>query len=176
MSQYDNSEDEVDSNATESSVEDADEAASEISEHDISDHEEEEVDAWNRIQDQAIERHHQEFETLVQDYKQTGDNDEVAEARANNDMLPKYRKELREVLFQELKWMHQLKGDPTYKKLMATKKSLMDEEDYDWEEATELAIHKRKFLLNKLFDKVEIPKQTTTTKNDRFHPYIKKYH
>ena len=175
MSHHSHSEDEVNSD-TESSVghHDTDEDTSEISENETS-NEEEEVDAWNRIQDEAIERHRHEFETLVENYKQNGDNDEVAEARANNDLLSTYRKELREVLFEELKWMHQLKGDPTYKKLMATKRSLMDEEDYDWYEATELAIHKRKFLLNKLFAKVEIPKQKST-KNDRFHPYIKKYY
>ncbi|KXJ10412.1 hypothetical protein AC249_AIPGENE19583 [Exaiptasia diaphana] len=134
--------------------------------------EQEDIDVWARIQHQAMDRYQQEYEVLVQKYKQNGDSNQAAEIRANNALLPSYRKELREVLFDELKWMHLFKRDPIYKKIKDTQKNLMDMEGYDWEEATHSAIHQRKFLLNKLFAKEEVPKQSV---NERFHPYSRKF-
>ena len=58
---------------------------------------------------------------------------------------------------------------------MAAKRNLMYVEDYGWEEATESAIHQRKFLLNKLFVKQYVPKQSLTG-NERFHPYTRKFY
>ena len=72
-----------------------------------------------------------------------------------------------------MKWMHQMKKDPDYKKVVDTRKSLIDMEGYSWEEATESAIHQRKFLLNKLFSKQEVPEQSVvnyqTFKRPRFY-------
>jgi hypothetical protein len=53
---------------------------------------------------------------LVQKYKKNGDGDEVAKVKAGNALVPYFRKELREVLFEHLKWMHNLKKNPIYKK------------------------------------------------------------
>ena len=49
------------------------------------------------------------------------------------------------------------KKDPTFKKVMETQKERKDSEGYDWLESTELAIDKRKFLLNRLYEKQPIP-------------------
>ena len=40
---------------------------------------------------------------------------------------------------------------------METQKELIDTEGFDWLESTELAIDKRKFLLNRLYQKQPIP-------------------
>ena len=53
--------------------------------------------------------------------------------------------------------MHELKKDPYYRKVMKTRNDLIDTGDYDSREATEAAIHNRKFLLNRLFDEEPIP-------------------
>ena len=50
-----------------------------------------------------------------------------------------------------------MKKDPTFKKVMETQKELKDTEAFDWLESTELAIDKRKFLLNRLYEKQPIP-------------------
>ena len=42
-------------------------------------------------------------------------------------------------------------------KVMETRQVLKDTEGYDWLESTELAIDKRKFLLNRLFVKQTVP-------------------
>ena len=45
----------------------------------------------------------------------------------------------------------------TLQKVMETQKDLKDTDGFDWLESTELAIDKRKFLLNRLFVKQPIP-------------------
>ena len=44
-----------------------------------------------------------------------------------------------------------------FRKVMETRQDLKDTEEYDWLESTELAIDKRKFLLNRLFVKQTVP-------------------
>ena len=39
-----------------------------------------------------------------------------------------------------LQWMHAMKKDPTFQKVMETRQDLKDTEGYDWLESTELAI------------------------------------
>ena len=178
MSQSDYNVDEPSIESIEDSDEDSNREDDELESVDSSEEDtakEEELDVWNRMQNKAIEKHQQEWEVLFQRYKQNGESDEVAEAKSSNSLIPVYSKELREILFEELKWIHHLRRDPTYKKIMATKRNLMDVEDYGWEEATESAIHQRKFLLNKLFVKQYVPKQSLTS-NERFHPYTRKFY
>ena len=47
--------------------------------------------------------------------------------------------------------------DPTFKKVMETQKEVKDTEGFEWLESTELAIDKRKFLLNRMYEKQPIP-------------------
>ena len=53
--------------------------------------------------------------------------------------------------------MRAMKKDPTFKKVIETQKELKDTEGFDWLESTELAIDKRKFLPNRLYQKQPIP-------------------
>ena len=53
--------------------------------------------------------------------------------------------------------MRAMKKDPTFKKVMETQTELKDTEAFDWLESTELAIDKRKFLLDRLYQKQLIP-------------------
>ena len=68
-----------------------------------------------------------------------------------------------------------MKKDPTLKKVMETQKELIDTEGFDWLEWTELAINKRKFLLNRLYQKQPIPQdeQASPTMNviELFFPW-----
>ena len=59
--------------------------------------------------------------------------------------------------------MRAMKKDPTFKKVMETQKELKDTEGFDWLESTELAIDKRKFLLNRLYEKQPIPQDEDQT-------------
>ena len=88
--------------------------------------------------------------------KGTEISENVARVKAENALLPVYRKELRKVLLENLQWMRAMKKDPTFKKVIETQKELKDTGGFDWLKSTELAIDKRKFLLNRLYQKQPI--------------------
>ena len=77
----------------------------------------------------------------------------MARIKAENALVPVFIKKLRKVLLENLQWMRAMKKDPTFKKVMETPKELKDTEGFDWLESTELAIDKRKNLLNRLYEK-----------------------
>ena len=101
----------------------------------------------------AQERHEVQQNVLVNEYKRNGDPENVAHPKAQNALLPLYRKELRKVLLEYLQWMRAMKKDYTLQKVMETQKDLKDTDGFDWLESKELAIVKQKFLLNRLFVK-----------------------
>ena len=115
------------------------------------------LEPWSRIFDEAEKRHETQLNALINEYEGNGDSENVALVKAENALLPVYRKELRKVLLENLQWMRAMKKDPTFKKVMETQKELKDTEGFDWLESTELAIDKRKFLLNRLCEKQPIP-------------------
>ena len=56
-----------------------------------------------------------------------------------------------------LQSMRAVKKDPTFQRVIETQREFKDTEGFDWLESTELAIDKRKFLLNRLFVTQSIP-------------------
>ena len=112
---------------------------------------------WLRILDEAEKRHETQLNAFINEYEGNRDSENVARVKAENALLPVYRKELRKVLLENLQWMRAMKKDPTFKKVIETQKELKDTEGFDWLESTELAIDKRKFLLNRLYQKQPIP-------------------
>ena len=97
------------------------------------------------------------WDALINQYEENGASENVARIKTENAFLPVYRKELRKVLLGNLQWMRALEKDPTFKKVMETQKERKDSEGYDWLESTELANDKRKFVLNRLYEKQPIP-------------------
>ena len=119
--------------------------------------EKEQIDPWSRIQDEVFSRYEVKLDALTDEYEQNGDSHNVARVKAENALLPDYRKELRKVLLEYLQWMRAMKKDSTFRKVIQTQQELKDTEGFDWLESTELAIDKRKFLLNRLFVKQPVP-------------------
>ena len=56
-----------------------------------------------------------------------------------------------------------MKKDSSLRKVMETQKELKDTKRFDCLESTELAIDKRKFLLNRLYQKQPIPQDEDHT-------------
>ena len=96
---------------------------------------------------------------MVDEYQRNGDSENVAYLKAQNALLPLYRKELRKktVRVSAVDASDEIKKDYTFQKVMETQKDLKDTDGFDWLESTELAIDKRKLLLNRLFVKQPIP-------------------
>ena len=89
--------------------------------------------------------------------QRNGDSENVAHLKAQNALLPLYRKELRKVLLEYLQWLRARKNDYTFQKVMETQKDLKETDGFDWLESTELAIERRKFLLKRMFVEQPIP-------------------
>ena len=115
------------------------------------------LEPWSRILDEAEKRHETQLNALINEYEGDGDSGNVARIKAVNALVTVYKKELRKVLLENLQWMRAMKKDPTFKKVMETQKEVKDTEGFDWLESAELAIDKRKFLLNRLYEKQPIP-------------------
>ena len=102
-------------------------------------------------------REETQLNALINEYEVNGDSENVARVKAENALLPVYRKELSKVLLEDLQLMRAIKKDPTFKKVMETPKALNNSEGFGWSESIELAIDKRKFLLNRMYEKQPIP-------------------
>ena len=60
----------------------------------------EHLNPWSRILDEAQERHEVQLDALVDEYKSNDDLENVAHLKAQNALLPLYRKELRKSLLE----------------------------------------------------------------------------
>jgi len=109
----------------------------------------EHLESWSRLFYEAEKRQETQLNASINQYEENGDSENVACIKSENALLPVYRIELRKVLLEYLQWMRAIKKDPTFRKLMETQEELKDSE--------ELAIDKRKFLLNRLYEKRPIP-------------------
>ena len=99
----------------------------------------EHLEPWSCIFDEAENRHETQLNALNNQYEENGDSKNVARIKAENAVLPVYRKELRKVLLENLQWMRAMKKDPTLKKVMETQiKELKGSEGFDWLGSTEL--------------------------------------
>ena len=109
----------------------------------------ENLEPWSHIFDEAEKSSESQLNALIHEYEGNGDSENVARIKAENALVPVYRK----VLLKNLQWMRAMKKDPTFKIVIETPKELKDTEGFDWLKSTELAIDKREFLLNRLYEK-----------------------
>ena len=116
----------------------------------------ENLEPSSRFFDEAEKRHETQLKALINEYEGSGGSENVARVKAENALLPVYRNELRKVLLENIQWILAMRKDSTYKTEMESQKELKDSEGFDWLESTELAIDKRKFLLNRLHEKQPI--------------------
>lgn len=97
------------------------------------------------------------YDELVEELMEKGHSEKTAEAMAHNELLGRYRKTLRERVVAQLLYIRKLRKHPIYRKIMSAKRALVDVDDYDEEEAIESAVKRRKFLLNRLIQPMDIP-------------------
>ena len=111
---------------------------------------EEEMDPWIQLIEEAKQRRNIALEEMKESLINTGLDEQSAKDKAFSNMLPKLQKELENIYMERLVWMRQLKKDPVHKKIMHTKEALVENDDFDPEEALEAAVDKRKFLIRRL--------------------------
>ena len=77
--------------------------------------------------------------------------EEVEEELGRDATHKDLQKRVRHLLVDKMEWCHHFRKHPTYKKIMETVRELQDgPEEYDRDEAFSVAVHRRKFLLNRL--------------------------
>ena len=111
---------------------------------------EEEMDPWIPLIEEAKQRRNIALEEMKESLINTGLDEQSAKDKAFSNMLPKLQKELENIYMERLVWMRQLKKDPVHKKIMHRKEALVENDDFDPEEALEAAVDKRKFLIRRL--------------------------
>ena len=111
---------------------------------------EEEMDTWIPLIEEAKQRRNIALEEMKKSLINTGLDEQSAKDKAFSNMLPKLQKELENIYMERLVWMRQLKKDPIHKKIMHTKDALVENDDFDPQEALEAAVDKRKFLIRRL--------------------------
>ena len=62
----------------------------------------ESLEPWSRIFDEAEKRHETQLNALISEYEGNGDSENVARVKAENALLPVYRKEPRKVYSQRI--------------------------------------------------------------------------
>ena len=93
----------------------------------------------------------------VQQFLDRGKSQHHVENAAFNSLLPVTRGKLRRTYLERLKQTHHIKLDAIHRKVMKTLRRFIEEDDMDFDEASELAVEKRKFLLNRLMKKKLLP-------------------
>ena len=112
--------------------------------------EEEEADPWMLMVEEAMQKHKAAFQEINMNLTQSGLDEETAEETAYSNILPELQQELETIYLQRLQWIQQLKKDPVHKKIMQTKNALVNDDDFDPEEAMEAAVNKRQFLIKRV--------------------------
>ena len=106
--------------------------------------EEEEADPWMPMVEEAMQKHKTAFQKMKMNQVLSGLDEKTAGEEAYSNILSELQKEL-----ESIQWIQQLKKDPVHKKIMQTKDALVNDEDFNPEEAMEAAVNKRKFLIKK---------------------------
>jgi hypothetical protein len=113
---------------------------------------ENELDPWIPLIEEAKQRSNIAFEKLKESLINSGVDEQSAKDKAYSNILPKLQKELENIYMERLLWMKQVKKDPVHKKIMHTKDTLVENDDFDPGEALEAAVDMRRFLIKRLLE------------------------
>ena len=150
-------EDEGEEDEVEEEEEDEDKQDYEDDEGSVGSDEDEECEnPWKKLKLEVVDALDPLLQKQAEPYLEKGASQDIAAAKAMNDLLPAYRKKLRSLYF---KWYRCLKQDPIHRQVIKTLRKFMDEDDMDYEEVSEAAVNKRKFLLNNLLKEAKVPKE-----------------
>ena len=148
------------------------EVQSENSDVDISDQENEEateddaIDPWDAIVQEAFDRFQSEFEERVKDYV-SKENVQESDVRqiVFEDMWDIYRKAMMNIFIDKMLWFAATKREPVFTAIRKSATDLKTMDDYDDDEAWKSATSKRKFLFDKILKRYEPPELADSSKN-----------
>ena len=134
--------------------------------HETNSDEKEEIDDdssgdlfWDKAVHSVYENQKDDFQKNVAQMGKKNPNTPYEDIEKDDyeKMRPQYDKDLRKYYLQFLQEMHSLKQSRVHKDVIETAKRLRDMEDYDYDEALQYAVKKRKFLISKKLDEYQHP-------------------
>ena len=131
----------------------------ESEDEDVSDRKMDDQDPWETLRQEVEESLSSTYDKKVNKFLKQGVSETIVEAKAFNALLPVYKRKLRGMYLHYLQWFERLKHDPVHKEVMKTRHRFMEENSMDVEEGTDAAVERRKFLLNRMFQRRPIPTQ-----------------
>ena len=127
---------------------DQEEAVSEKEEEEASDGEQ---DHWNEIIDEAFKECQSEFEDRVKDLMDSENLDQrAARSLAFKQLRSLYRKAVINHFLEKMLWYKSIKHNRIFQAIKESVRRLIEEEDYDLDEAWKYAASKRKYLFEGL--------------------------
>ena len=105
---------------------------------------------WENLRTEVYANIHEKVE---EDIEKTMETNEVDKKTATKlvalQLLPSFRKSIYQLYYDKVCELKQMKKDSVHKRIMITKRRLIEEEDYEDDEALKYAIKRRKFLIQK---------------------------
>ena len=116
-------------------------------------------DPWGYLRAEVRDTLNPSYVKQVEQFLDKGASRAVARAKALNFPSPADKQKLWRLYLHNLKWFHGLRQDPIHQEVMNTLRCFMDKDSIDYEEAAEVTVNKREFLLNRLFDRPQVPEE-----------------
>jgi hypothetical protein len=131
--------------------EESEDEEDEMNDEEVFDAERNEESPWTYYINKAKKAYKSDVGEQAREYmEEDGLDKKQAYKLAKKDHIDDYRKSFRQLLIKDLLHFQKLKQHPIYKKILNTKRQLIDSEDFGADEAIESAVKRRKYLLNKL--------------------------
>ena len=97
--------------------------------------EEEDKDPRMPMVEEALQNYRTVFEEIKMNLIHSGLDEQSAIEKTYANILPKIQKQLESIYMERLLWMQQLKEDPVHQKIMQTRDTFVDKDDFDPDEA-----------------------------------------
>ena len=130
----------------------SEEEQSSITTEDSSEEEIKSIPGWSTLINDAASKVRDQCDDILQALLMEGHDESEGKQEAFKKTLFVFQKELGDVYMDNLAWMKALKKDPIHKKIMATRDEYVNNNMFDPDEAIEVAVKKRKFLLKRLLE------------------------
>lgn len=125
-------------------------------------------DPWESLVLKAFDECLEEFEQEVNNLTQRRHMDHTeARQKAYKQLQSKFRKALMTLFIQRITWCKAMEQDPVYKTIRRTVNNLIENDDFDKQEAWKYAVNKRKYLFDTVLEEFNPPASTETEINEQ---------
>ena len=104
---------------------------------------------WTYLKNKALEKNDKKFRKKQEAFINKGESEDDAIISAFHSVLPDIRKDISKAYTELLLVWHYAEDDKSHEKIIETKRKLIEDDDYDVDEAIYSAVKKRKYIIEK---------------------------